>query len=321
MSHVIYSIIIPIYNEEEVLTESYTKIKAVMEQADAPYELIFVNDGSRDTSLALLRDLSSSDATLRVISFSRNFGHQNAISAGMDYAKGDAIICIDADLQDPPEVMLQMIEKWKEGYHVVYGKRKSREGDNAFKKATAHVYYRLLRALTTVEIPVDVADFRLIDRQVCDVLNNNIRERNRYIRGLVAWVGYNQTFVEYVRDKRFAGETKYPLKKMIKFATDGITAFSYFPLKIATRIGFLISLVSFFHICFVIFQTLILKNTVDGWASTMSVILFSQGIVLMMLGIIGEYIGRIFQEIKNRPLYVVQETLGYNNLVKEERNI
>ena len=318
----VYSVIIPIYNEEEVLDASYRRIKAVMETADASYELIFVNDGSRDQSKDILAKLSATDDTVRVIHFSRNFGHQNAISAGMDYATGDAIICIDADLQDPPEVMLEMIEQWKLGFHVVYGKRKRREGDNVFKKTTAHLYYRLLRSLTTVDIPVDVADFRLIDRAVCDVLKHNIRERNRYIRGLVAWVGFSQTFVEYTRDKRFAGETKYPLKKMIKFATDGITAFSYAPLKLATRIGFFISLASFIHLCFVMFQTLVLKTTVDGWASTMSVILFSQGIVLIMLGIIGEYIGRIFQEIKNRPMYVVAETLGYpkhtTNIQKKE---
>lgn len=303
-----YSIVVPIYNEQEVLETCYKELKNVMDQTDSPYELIFVNDGSFDNSLNILKDIAKNDSTVGIISLSRNFGHQNAITAGMDYASGEAIIIIDADLQDPPEVILQMIQKWKEGYHVVYGKRKKREGEGPFKKLSAFLFYRILRTITTVDIPVDTGDFRLIDKQVCLVMKHQITERNRYMRGLISWVGFNQTYVEYKRDKRLAGKTKYPLKKMVKFGVDGITAFSYKPLKIATKVGFLISFGAFAHLCYVLYQRLILQNTIDGWASTISVILFSQGIVLIVLGLMGEYVGRIFEEIKGRPVYLVQET-------------
>ena len=311
-----YSVIVPIYNEEEVVQASYDELKKTLDKLDGVYELVFVNDGSKDKSLEILREICKSDENVRVISFSRNFGHQNAITAGMDYAQGEAIVIIDADLQDPPEVILQMVEKWKEGYHVVYGKRIRREGETFFKKASAKLYYRLLGAMTSVDIPVDVGDFRLIDRQVCDALKN-LSEKNRYVRGLVSWVGYNQSYVEYVRNERFAGETKYPLKKMIKFALDGITAFSNKPLKLATNIGLLISIGSFLHLMYVLFERVVMQNTAWGWASTMSVLLFTQGIVLMVLGLMGEYIGRIFDETKNRPIYLVQESLGYKKPEKE----
>ena len=304
-----YSVVIPIYNEEEVLRVCYTRLKEVMDKSEGLYELIFVNDGSHDSSLQILKDICKNDKNIRVISLSRNFGHQNAITAGMDYAKGNAVVVIDADLQDPPEVILQMIDKWKEGYHVVYGKRKKREGETFFKKVSAKIYYRLLSRLTNVDIPVDTGDFRLIDRAVCDNLKN-LEEKNRYIRGLVSWVGFNQTYIEYDRAERYAGETKYPLKKMIKFGVDGITSFSYKPLKFAANIGFLISIGSFLNIIYIFYQSLVLDTTVEGWASTMSVILFTQGIVLMMLGLMGEYIGRIFQEVKGRPIYLVQEAIG-----------
>lgn len=312
-----YSIIIPVYNEEEVIKASYSELKKVMDSCNESYELVFVNDGSIDSSAKIIAGLCKEDSNIRLINFSRNFGHQPAITAGMDYAQGDAVVVIDSDLQDPPEVILQMISKWKEGFHVVYGKRLKREGETYFKKTSAKIYYRLLNKMTNVDMPVDTGDFRLIDKKVCDSMKN-LNEKNRYIRGLVSWVGYNQTYVEYTRHERFAGETKYPLRKMLKFAMDGITAFSYKPLKLTTNIGFIISLVSFIHLMYVLYEGLFNYNTVDGWASTISVILFTQGIILMMLGIMGEYIGRIFEETKNRPIYLVQETLGYNN---EDKNV
>lgn len=314
-----YSVIVPIYNEEEVIVTSYTELKRVMDLSKNTYELIFVDDGSKDSSANILADICKKDKNVRLISFSRNFGHQPAITAGMDYACGDAVIIIDADLQDPPEVILQMIDKWNEGYHVVYGKRIKREGETYFKNVTAKLYYRLLNKMTNVDIPVDTGDFRLIDRKICDTMKG-LHEKNRYVRGLVSWVGYNQTFVEYTRQERFAGETKYPLKKMLKFALDGITAFSYKPLKLAANIGFIISLGSFIHLMYVLYQGLFSENTVTGWASTISVILFSQGIVLMMLGLMGEYVGRIFEEVKNRPIYLVKESLGYDNKVDDDKN-
>lgn len=308
----IISIVVPVYNEQEVIMESYKRLTSVMETSNESYELIFVNDGSRDRSSDFLAAVCKTDSNVRCINFSRNFGHQAAITAGMDYAKGDAIVVIDADLQDPPEVILEMIKKWREGYDVVYGKRLRRKGETLFKKTTAKLYYRLLRNMTSVDIPVDTGDFRLIDRKVCDAMKT-LTERNRYVRGLVSWVGFKQIAVEYVREERFAGVTKYPLKKMLKFAMDGITAFSYKPLKFATSIGFLFSIVSFIYLIIIIFQRLFTDTTVSGWASTIAVILFTQGIVLMMLGIIGEYIGRIFDEIKGRPIYIVNEVVGFDS--------
>ncbi|MCL1925409.1 MAG: glycosyltransferase family 2 protein [Defluviitaleaceae bacterium] len=306
-----YSVVIPAYNEEEVLHACHKQLTEVMKSLGEPYELIFVDDGSKDKTLQILKEISNEDENIRVISFSRNYGHQIAITAGMDYSKGEAVVVIDADLQDPPALIPKMIEKWKEGFHVVYAKRIKRKGESFFKKVTAKVYYRLLNSLTTIDIPVDTGDFRLIDRQIADILKNDIREKNRYIRGLVAWIGFNQTFIEYERDERLAGETKYPLKKMIKFAIDGLTSFSYKPLKIATKIGFIFSFAAFIHLCYVVIEALFFYRTNPGWASLMSVILFSQGIILIILGILGEYMGRIFKEAKDRPIYLVQEVLGY----------
>ena len=304
-----YSIVIPAYNEEDVIIESYKRLTAALEPLEN-YELIFVNDGSRDKTAQIIYGFVQSDDRVKLLNFSRNFGHQAAITAGMDYARGDAVVVIDADLQDPPEVILEMAKLWKEGYEVVYGKRQKRHGETAFKKASAKLYYRFLNRMTNVEIPVDTGDFRLLDRKVCDTMKT-MREKSRYVRGLVSWVGYKQTAVEYVRDERFAGETKYPLSKMIKFAMDGITAFSYRPLKLATSLGFFMSLGSFIYLLVIMFQRLFTDNTIAGWASTIAAVLLSQGIVLMILGLMGEYIGRIYEEIKDRPLYIVSEALGY----------
>lgn len=306
----VYSVIVPVYNEELVINESYRRLTEVMKQTNETYELIFVNDGSKDRSPYILAKLCQDDRNVKFINFSRNFGHQPAITAGMDYAAGDAIIVIDSDLQDPPEVILEMIKEWKNGYDVLYGKRIERKGETFFKKSTAKIYYRILKNMTNVDIPVDTGDFRLIDRKVCDAMKS-LGERNRYVRGLVSWVGFKQKAVEYVREERFAGETKYPFKKMVRFALDGITAFSYKPLKFATTIGFFISLCSFIYLVIIIMQKLFTTTTIEGWASTIAIVLFSQGIVLMMLGIIGEYIGRIFDEIKGRPIYIVRETIGF----------
>ena len=304
------SVVVPAYNEEEVIQESYARLTAAVAAIGLPYELIFVNDGSRDKTPQMLAAICEKDANVRFINFSRNFGHQPAITAGMDYAQGDAVVVIDCDLQDPPEVIAGMVKKWQEGYEVVYGKRLKREGETAFKKFTAKTYYRLLQSLTNVEIPVDTGDFRLIDRKVCDAMKS-LGERNRYVRGLVSWVGFKQTAVEYVREKRFAGETKYPLKKMLKLAMDGIMSFSYKPLKLAMSIGLFLSAASFVYLIVIICQKLFTDTTVVGWASTTAILVFTQGIVLMMLGIIGEYLGRIFDEIKGRPNYIVSETKGF----------
>lgn len=305
-----YSIVVPVYNEELVAKESYKRLKQVMDSTQEEYELIFVNDGSRDKTEEIISEICKQDKNVRLINFSRNFGHQTAITAGMDYSSGQAVVVIDADLQDPPEVILEMIAKWKEGYDVVYGQRLKRKGETFFKKVTAKMFYRLLAAMTSVDIPVDTGDFRLIDRKVCDVMSS-LTEKNRYVRGLVSWVGFRQTAVTYVRDERFAGETKYPLKKMLKFAMDGITTFSYKPLKISTYIGFLVSALSFVYLIVVLCLRLFTDTTVTGWASTLAVSLMFNGVILMMLGIIGEYIGRIYDETKNRPLYIVREKKGF----------
>lgn len=308
-----YSVIVPMFNEEQVISVTYERLKKVMDECGDTYELVFVNDGSRDRSAQMIREISDRDECVKLIDFSRNFGHQVAITAGMDYAEGQAVVVIDADLQDPPEVILQMIEKWKEGYDVVYAKRLKRRGETMFKKVTAKLFYRLLSSMTSVDIPTDTGDFRLIDRKVCDVLRG-LKEKNRYVRGLVSWVGFKQTMVEYEREERFAGETKYPLKKMIRFALDGITSFSHKPLKIATYVGFFLSFSSFLYLFFVLFQRIFFTSwTVPGWASIVGVNLLFNGIVLMLLGVIGEYIGRIYDESKDRPLYIVSETKGYPN--------
>ncbi len=309
MKQTIISVVVPLYNEEQVAYESYTRLKAVLESLHEPYEMIFVNDGSRDATPIILRRICETDPTVHFIDFSRNFGHQTAISAGMDYALGDAVVVIDADLQDPPEVIPEMIAKWREGFDVVYGKRAERKGETLFKRVTSALFYRLLKNLSDVDIPVDTGDFRLIDRKVCDALKL-VKERNRYVRGIISWLGFRQTGVEYVRDKRFAGETKYPLHKMLRFAFDGITSFSIKPLKLSSYVGGWISVTGFSYLLVVLFLKLFTNHTVAGWASVMAVSLFFNGVVLMMLGIIGEYIGRIYDEAKGRPLYIVREIIN-----------
>lgn len=314
-----YSIIIPAYNEEAVIQETYRRLNQVMRAIGEPYELLFVNDGSQDQTAAIIECLEAADDCVRILDLSRNFGHQIAISAGMDYARGDAIVIIDADLQDPPELIPRMIEKWKEGYEVVYARRSERKGESWLKKWTAALFYRTLRTLTEVDIPLDTGDFRLIDRRVCDAMQR-IHEKNRFVRGLVSWVGFRQTAIEYVREERFAGESKYPLKKMLRLSLDGIISFSYKPLRLATYLGFMISFPSFLYLLLCLAQKLVTNTTVSGGVLLMACLLLLNGFILIVLGIQGEYIGRIYDESKDRPLYLLhKQPCVENTRTKEVR--
>jgi polyisoprenyl-phosphate glycosyltransferase len=301
-----YSIVVPVYNEEEVIHETYRRLTEVMRSTKEAYELLFVNDGSRDRTAEIIKEYSEQDPAVVLLDFARNFGHQIAITAGMDYARGEAVVVIDADLQDPPELILEMIEKWKQGFDVVYAKRTKRKGETYFKKQTAAMFYRFLRAMTDIDIPLDTGDFRLLDRKVCNQMNS-IQEKNRFVRGLVSWVGFKQTAVEYERDERLAGESKYPLKKMLKLSMDGITSFSYKPLKLASYAGVTLSGIGFIYLLVVLYLKLFTDSTITGWSSLIVIQLFFSGIILIILGMIGEYIGRIYDETKNRPLYIVRE--------------
>ncbi len=304
------SVVAPVYNEEGLLHEFYRRAIAAMEGTGETFELVLVNDGCVDRSPEIMRDLSAADGRVKVINFSRNFGHQPAITAGTDYARGQAVVVIDSDLQDPPEVIPEMIAKWREGYQVVYAVRSEREGETWFKKITASLFYRVITSITSVDIPVDTGDFRLMDRQVVDALKG-MREYNRFMRGLSVWVGFKQTGVEYKRAARTQGETKYPLRKMLRFAFDGIASFSYLPLQLATYLGFFIAGVSIVGIIVTIVLRLSGSEAFLGQASTLVSVLFLGGVQLIFLGIIGEYLGRIYDEVKRRPIYIVAETLGW----------
>ncbi|OQK16714.1 glycosyltransferase [Methyloprofundus sedimenti] len=307
------SLIIPCYNEELVILETIRKIKAFCtECVDLETELIFVDDGSEDNTLAQLRAAAIKDRKIKVISFTRNFGHQVAVTAGIDAAKGDAVVLIDADLQDPPDVIHQMIEKWKAGYDVVYGTRSRRSGESAFKRYSAQVFYRLLNKLSDVPIPLDTGDFRLMTRPVVESLKA-MPERDRFVRGMVSWVGFKQIAVPYNRAKRFAGESKYPLRKMLRFATDGILSFSTKPLQISIGLGMLAACIALGGIIYAIGMRLFTDTWVEGWTALMIAILFLGGVQLICVGILGEYIGRIYNEVKQRPLYIVKEYLGFSN--------
>jgi polyisoprenyl-phosphate glycosyltransferase len=307
---ILYSLVIPVYNEAEVLPALYDRLTRVMEGLVEPYEIIFVNDGSRDDSTLLLRDFQARDERVKLLSFSRNFGHQIAITAGLDYSSGQAAVVMDADLQDPPEVVPQLIEQWRKGYDIVFAVRAKRQGEGFFKRATAALFYRLFRRMAATEIPLDAGDFRLMSRRAVEALQS-IRERNRFIRGLAGWIGFRQTTVTFVRDVRQAGETKYPLKKMLRFALNGLLSFSLMPLQLASYLGFLISSIGFFYIVYAIGLKLFTNRVVWGWTSVMVAVLFLGGVQLVSLGIIGEYIGRIYEEVKQRPLYVVDEAKGF----------
>ncbi|MBL7161041.1 MAG: glycosyltransferase family 2 protein [Anaerolineales bacterium] len=307
-----YTIIAPIFNEVENIPELYRRICEVMDNADKPWELVMVDDGSTDGSADLIRELAAADQRVRPVIFARNFGHQIAVTAGLDYSRGEAVVIIDADLQDPPEVILEMIAKWRQGYEVVYAVRSEREGETWFKEFTASLFYRLIYRITDVDIPLDTGDFRLLDRKVVDVMGQ-MRERHRFLRGMSVWVGFKQTGVEYKRAARFAGETKYPLKKMLKFATDAITSFSYFPLQMAMYLGFISAGISILVIPVVIAMRLAGSQAFFGQASTLIAVLFLGGVQLISLGILGEYVGRLYDEAKGRPLYIVSEAPSGDN--------
>jgi len=303
------SIVIPIYNEEEVLPQLGDRLAEPLGKLALDCEVVFVDDGSKDRSIELLRDLATKEPRFRVASFSRNFGHQRAITAGMDLARGKAIVVMDADLQDPPEVIIEMVAKWREGYDVVYGRRRSRAGESWFKLFTAKIFYRLFAAMIPIEVPLDTGDFRLMSRRVVQTLRG-LRETHRFVRGLVAWVGFKQVAVEYDRAARAAGETKYPLRKMLAFAFDGIASFSIMPLRMASYAGLLVGL---FGVAVMLFAlgSFIWGRTVQGWTTTIMIMSFLFSVQLLLTGIVGEYVGKIYEEVKRRPLYLVKEKINF----------
>lgn len=302
-----YSIIAPVFNEVESLPVLYKRVKEVMDSTGEPWELLLVDDGSKDGSTEAIRSLAKSDEHVRPVIFARNFGHQIAVTAGLDYSRGKAVVIIDADLQDPPEVILDLIRKWREGYEVVYAIRAEREGETWFKTFTASLFYRLIYRITDVKIPLDTGDFRLMDRKVVNVMNN-MRERHRFLRGMSAWVGFRQIGVPYKRAARFAGTTKYPFRKMLRLAINAITGFSYFPLQVATYMGFIAAGISIIAIPILVLLRLAGGPFFfGGQATTLISVLFLGGVQLICLGILGEYIGRIYDEVKGRPLYIVSQ--------------
>jgi len=301
-----YSIIAPIYNEFDNLPVLYQRVKEVMGSTGEPWELILVDDGSTDGSNERIHELAAKDPAVRPVIFARNFGHQIAVTAGLDYSRGEAVVIIDADLQDPPEVILELAKKWKEGYEVVYAVRAEREGESWFKLLSASLFYRLIYRITDVKIPLDTGDFRLIDRKVVAVINK-MREKHRFLRGMGAWVGFKQIGVEYKRAARHAGETKYPFNKMLKLALNAITGFSYFPLQVATYLGFISAGIGIVAIPIVVLERLTGSKAFYGQATTLIAVLFFGGVQLISLGVLGEYIGRIYDEVKGRPLYIVRD--------------
>ena len=305
------SIIIPMYYEEKVVNECYKRLKQMVEKLKGyDYELIFVNDGSKDNTLNLLEEIAKNNNKVKIISFSRNFGHQAAVTAGLKYATGDAIVIIDADLQDPPEKIPEMLKLWEQGYEVIYAKRKSRKGESAFKLLTAKMFYNTLDALSDVEIPKDTGDFRLVDRKVVNTINE-MPEHNKFLRGLFSWVGYKQIPFEYERQERFAGKTKYPLKKMLKLASDGIISFSTKPLKLVGYVGIVSILLSLIILIYSLVSFAFnLNNLTAGWTSIMVTVTFFAGVQLLSIWIISEYIGRIYDESKNRPQYIIDKKIN-----------
>lgn len=305
------SLVIPMYYEEEVANECYERVQKILKGLEKyDYEIIFINDGSKDKTLEILENIASKDENVKVISFSRNFGHQAAVTAGLKEVTGDAIIIIDADLQDPPELIPDMLKYWEEGNEVIYGKRKTRKGESAFKLFTAKMFYKTLNALSDVEIPKDTGDFRLVDRKVVDVVNN-MPEHNKFLRGLFSWVGFKQMPYEYERQERFAGKTKYPLKKMLKLASDGIISFSTKPLKLVGALGILSIVISILILIYALISYIFkLNNLSAGWTSTIVAITFFAGVQLLSVWIMSEYIGRIYDETKRRPQYIVDKKIN-----------
>ena len=318
MIRVAYSFVIPIFNEQENLAELEKRLRSLLANLDGPAEVILVDDGSRDQSFYQMIKLSERDPRFKVIHLSRNYGHQVAITAGMDLSSGDATIIMDADLQDPPEVVLKMIAKWKEGFEVVYAVREARKDEGVFKKITAALFYRLLRRLTEVDIPADVGDFRLVDRQALDAFKS-LRENSRYVRGMFSWIGFKQAGVTYRRSGRFAGETKYPFRKMLRLARDAVISFSNAPLELALNLGFLVSGFSILAGLWAFYLKLTGKYTVTGWTSLTVIVSFLGGVQLIVVGVMGEYIGRIYEEVKGRPLYIIRSLQGFDLPVHPEK--
>jgi glycosyltransferase involved in cell wall biosynthesis len=311
------SLVLPIYNEEGVIPELHSRLQSFLTELALDAEVVFVNDGSRDRSMELLRGISAGEPRYRILSFARNFGHQSAITAGLDYARGKAVVVLDADLQDPPAVILEMVAKWREGFDVVYGKRRSREGESFFKLITAKIFYRLFAAMIPIDVPLDTGDFRLMSRAVVVALRE-LKETHRFVRGMVAWVGFKQTAVLYDRPGRFAGETKYPLRKMLRFAIDGITSFSILPLRFATYLGMLISLASVGVAVWAVLAKYVFRVTVQGWTAEVVLVSLLASVQLLMIGILGEYIGRIYEEVKRRPLYVVADRVNLDRRADDD---
>jgi polyisoprenyl-phosphate glycosyltransferase len=306
-----YSLVVPIFNEEQTLPELQRRLAALLDRLDGSSEVLLVDDGSRDGSYSEIERIVAADPRFRAVRLSRNFGHQIAITAGLDLAGGEAVVVLDADLQDPPEVVLELARRWREGYDVVYAVREARAGETRFKEWTAAGFYRLFRRIADVDIPVDVGDFRLVDRRALDAFKL-MRENNRFVRGMFAWIGYRQTGVPYERSVRHAGDTKYPLRKRVKFAADGIVSFSNAPLRIVLKLGFLVSIGSFVFGISALVVRLLGLYSVPGLASLVVVTAFVGGVQLIVLGVIGEYIARIHDEVKNRPLYLVSELRGFD---------
>ena len=306
-----YSIVIPVYNEQDVLPELHRQLAGLLDRLDGDGEVLLVDDGSRDNSYAMLVAMNHRDPRFKVVRFSRNFGHQVAVSAGIEIAEGDAVIIMDADLQDPPEVVLEMVQRWREGYEIVYGVRTERNGESRLMTYGRRLFYRALRRLSDVDIPADVGDFRLVDRRAVDTFKV-MRESNRYVRGMFGWMGFRHTAVEYTRAPRFAGKTHYPLKKLIRLGMDGVFGFSRVPLRIALKIGAAVATASFLAGIAAIVARLVISFTVPGWASVTVLVSFLGGVQLAVLGMMGEYIGRTYEEVLHRPLYVVSDVHGIN---------
>lgn len=309
------SIIIPIFNEEGNLSKLYDRLTNVVQSLNVSYELIFINDGSHDNSLSMITTLAKNDDHVKYINFSRNFGHQIAVTAGIDNCTGNAVAIIDADLQDPPELIADLYHKMNEGYQVVYARRRSRSGESLIKKLTAKIFYRILAKITSIKIPIDTGDFRIMHRKIIDVLRL-MPEQQKYLRGQIAWAGFNQTYVMYDRDERYSGETGYTYKKMMRLAIDGITGFSNLPLKFATVAGFIVSGITFLMSLYALYARFVSKDFVPGWTSLILAVLFIGGVQLISIGIIGEYISRLSTNVRSRPLYIVSES----NFESNDRN-
>jgi polyisoprenyl-phosphate glycosyltransferase len=310
------SVVVPCFNEVDVIRQTHERLSDALSKTDLDYEIIYVDDGSRDNTLNLLRKIRNEDEHVRIISFSRNFGHQVAMTAGVDFATGDAVVLIDADLQDPPELIHDMVQMWRDGYQVVYGKRDSRSGESKFKLLTAKFYYRFINSISDIEIPLDTGDFRLMDRRVVDVLKT-MPERDRFLRGMVSWIGFKQGLLPYARNERVAGGTKFPLRKMLRFAADGIFSFSLVPLRLATLFGFVAVVMMSLGILYALILYLFTDSSVSGSTLLFIAVTFLSGMILLCLGIVGEYVGRIYRELKRRPLYVVEEVLGFQQPTEE----